>query len=296
MQTILKKQKISIVPIVLLLPALTLLAVFSIYPVFNAFFLSFYNKQMLAPGKTFIGLGNYIHLFQDAAFMNSLKVTVLYVGGSVLLQFLMGLIIASLLCVKDLKGRAIFRTLIILPYTLSELVVSLIWLRMLDPQSGVINYIISLFGAQPVNWLFHWALPVVILVNVWWGTTFSLLMFESAMQGIPQSLYEAAEVDGASVFQRFIYITLPALKYISLLVLIMITLYTINSFGIIFVLTAGGPVGATNVIGMYMWNNAFQSSDLGLGATISTIIFIVNIVITLIYIRGFGMSTMERRD
>lgn len=194
---------------------------------------------------------------------------------------------------QGVKGKRFFRTAFIIPYTLSELVVSLIWLQMLDTEFGIINYFATLLGADPQNWLFDFALPAVIVANVWWGSTFSLLMLESAMQGIPKELYEAAEVDGCTSWGKFVHITLPSIRYVSLLNMIMITLYTINSFGIIFVLTAGGPLGSTDVIGMFMWRSAFQFMDLGLGATISTLIFVVNILITLVYIRLFGLNTLK---
>lgn len=282
-----------VVPLLLMSPALLLMAVFAVYPVFNAFRMSFYDSQLLSKVETFIGFQNYARLFSDPEFINSLKVSVLYIGGSVILQFGVGVLLAALLSSKGLKGKTFFRTAFILPYTLSELVVSLIWLQMLDSEYGVINHFVTLFGADPQSWLFDWALPMVVVANVWWGTTFSLLMLEAAMQGIPKDLYEAAEVDGASAYAKFVKITLPSIRYVSLLNLIMITLYTMNSFGIIFVLTAGGPVGSTDVIGMYMWRNAFQFMDLGVGATISTFIFMVNIVITIIYIKLFGMETMK---
>lgn len=282
-----------VVPLLLMAPALLLMAVFAVYPVFNAFRMSFYDSQLLSKVETFIGFGNYARLFSDPEFINALKVSVFYIGGSVVLQFSVGVLLAAMLSSQGLKGKTFFRTAFILPYTLSELVVSLIWLQMLDSEYGVINYFVTLFGADPQSWLFDWALPMVVVANVWWGTTFSLLMLEAAMQGIPKDLYEAAEVDGASAFTKFVKITLPSIRYVSLLNLIMITLYTMNSFGIIFVLTAGGPVGSTDVIGMYMWRNAFQFMDLGVGATISTFIFMVNIVITIIYIKLFGMETMK---
>lgn len=288
-----KKRLQSATPILLLAPSLVIMAVFSVYPVFNAFRLSLYNKQLLVQGEQFIGLQNYVHLFQDPDFANSLKVTVLYVAGSVILQFVAGLLLATFLNVKGIKARTLFRTAYIVPYTLSELVVSLIWLQMLDPHFGVVNYFVSLFHVTSQNWLFKWALPTVTIVNCWWGTTFSLLMLEAAMKGIPHELYEAADVDGASSLKKFFFITMPSLKYASLLDLIMITLYTINSFGIIFVLTSGGPQGATDVIGMYMWRHAFQSMDLGLGAAISSFIFVANIIITFIYIRMFGLKTVQ---
>lgn len=281
------------IPFLLMFPALAVMGLFALFPVINAFRLSLFDKQLLNPGETFVGLDHYSQLFANGEFINALKVSVIYVAGSVALQFLVGLALAALLSAQGVKGKRFFRTAFIVPYTLSELVVSLIWLQMLDTEFGIINYFATLLGADPQNWLFDFALPAVIVANVWWGSTFSLLMLESAMQGIPKELYEAAEVDGCTSWGKFIHITLPSIRYVSLLNMIMITLYTINSFGIIFVLTAGGPLGSTDVIGMFMWRSAFQFMDLGLGATISTLIFVVNILITLVYIRLFGLNTLK---
>lgn len=275
-----------------MLPALTILALFSVYPVFNAFRLSLFETGLLQPESTFVGLANYGKLLRDPLFYNALRASVVFVGGSVIIQYGVGLLLASLLSMQGLQGTRFFRTSFIAPYTLSELVVALVWLQIYDSEFGILNWFISLGGIPSQRWLFEWAMPAVIVANCWWGTTFSMLLLESAMKGIPRDLYEAAQVDGANVWQRFWNITLPSLRYVSMLDLIMITLYTINAFGIIFVLTFGGPLNQTDVIGMFMWRHAFRDFDLGYGAAIAVFIFVVNIVITLLYIRFFGAETL----
>lgn len=276
-----------------MLHALLILAEFSIYPVFNAFRLSLFDMGLLQREVTFVGLKNYSVLLSDPLFYNSLKATLLFVGGSVAIQYLLGLFLATLLSTQDLKGIRFFRSSFILPYTLSELVVALVWLHIYDSNFGVLNGFVNALGVPVQRWLFDWAMPAVIVANCWWGSTFSMLLLESAMKGIPAELYEAAKVDGASGLQQFFKITLPSLHYVSMLNLIMITLLTINAFGIVFVLTFGGPQNATDVIGMYMWRNAFRFMDLGYGATLAVVIFIFNIIITLLYIRVFGKETLK---
>ncbi|RKX80180.1 MAG: sugar ABC transporter permease [Spirochaetes bacterium] len=280
-------------PILLMLLALLILAAFSIYPVFNAFRLSLFDMGLLQREVTFVGLKNYSVLLSDPLFYNSLKATLLFAGGSVAIQYFLGLFLATLLSTQDLKGIRFFRSSFILPYTLSELVVALVWLHIYDSNFGVLNGFVNALGVPVQRWLFDWAMPAVIVANCWWGSTFSMLLLESAMKGIPAELYEAAKVDGASGLQQFFKITLPSLHYVSMLNLIMITLLTINAFGIVFVLTFGGPQNATDVIGMYMWRNAFRFMDLGYGATLAVVIFIFNIIITLLYIRVFGKETLK---
>ncbi len=276
----------------LLLPALLLIGVFAIYPIFQALWMSFTDAELLSTGFNWIGFRNYRQLFSDANFYTSLRATFFFVFGSVALQYIMGMAGALLLHNLRSKCSRLFRSLLILPYTLSELVVGILWLRILDSEFGLANALLYLSGGTPQAWLYEWAMPAAIVVNVWWGSTFSLLLFEATLKSIPDEWYESARVDGAGTWFRFRHITLPAMKYVTFLDLVYITLFTINTFGILFVLTFGGPGHSTEVLGLHMWKQAFRDYRLGYGAAISMVIFIINIILTALYLRIFGRQVL----
>jgi multiple sugar transport system permease protein len=274
------------------LPAVVLLGTFAIYPVFQALWMSFTNIELLKHGFDWTGLNNFRNLFEDPTFVASLEATFWFVGGSVLLQYLMGMVGALTLNRAKIRPVRFFRSALMLPYTLSELVVGILWLRILDSEFGVANALVYYAGGKPRAWLFDWAMPAAVLANVWWGSIFSLLLFEAALKSIPEQWYESARVDGASSWYQFRHITLPALKYVTFLDLVYISLFTINTFGIIFVLTFGGPGHETEVLGLFMWKQAFRDYKLGYGASISVVIFAINIVLTVFYLRLFGRQVL----
>jgi multiple sugar transport system permease protein len=275
-----------------LLPAMLLLGTFAVYPVIQALWMSFTDMTLLESGFSWIGTDNFARLFRDPVFYRSLAAAVLFVGGSVLLQYVMGMTGALILNSARIRGIRYFRSAVILPFAFSELVVGILWMRILDSEFGIANAVIGLVGVEPQAWLLDWALPVVIVVNVWWGTTFSLLLFEAALKSIPDEYYEAGRVDGGSKWYLFRHITLPSLKYVTFLDLVYITLFTINTFGIIFVLTFGGPAHETEVLGLFMWKQAFRDFNLGYGSAISVVLFAVNIVLTVGYLRLFGRHVL----
>lgn len=278
--------------ILLLAPAIVLLGTFAIYPVFQALWMSFTDAELLQTGFNWIGIDNFKQLFNDSRFYGSLRATLWFVVGSVLLQYLLGMAGALTLHNLKMKSAKLFRSVLVLPYTLSELVVGILWLRILDSEFGILNAFIYFTGGTSQVWLYDWALPAAIIVNIWWGSTFSLLLFEAALKSIPGEWYESARVDGANTWFQFRHITLPALKYVTFLDLVYITLFTINTFGILFVLTFGGPGHETEVLGLYMWKQAFRDYKLGYGAAISVVLFTINIILTAFYLRLFGRQVL----
>jgi len=275
-----------------LLPAVLLLGTFAVYPVFQALWMSFTDMELLREEFNWVGIENFKRLFNDPRFYTSLKATLWFVGGSVLLQYLMGMAGALILHNLRIKSVKYFRAAIILPFAFSELVVGILWLRILDSEFGIANAMIQLFGGSAQVWLYDWAMPAAILVNVWWGTTFSLLLFEAALKSIPEEWYESGRVDGGGRWYLFRHITLPSLKYVTFLDLVYITLFTINTFGILFVLTFGGPSHQTEVLGLFMWKQAFRDYSMGYGSTISVVLFAINIVLAVSYLKLFGRGVL----
>lgn len=275
-------------------PAILLLGTFAVLPIFVAAWMSATDAEFLRADTAWVGLANYRDLFTDFRFLLSAKATLFFVAGSVSLQFGVGLMGA--LCLNAARSRVErgVRSLLVLPYTLSELVAGILWYRILDSEYGVANRAIIALGGQAQHWLTDWAIFSVVIVNVWWGVTFSLLLFEAALKSIPDEWYESAKVDGAGAWFTFRHVTMPALKYVAFLDLVYVTLFTLNTFGIIFVLTFGGPEHSTEVIGLFMWIEAFRDFRLGYGAAISMILFGVNILLALAYLALFGRQVLVR--
>ncbi len=273
-------------------PAILLLGTFAVFPIVQALAMSFTDAEFLNSQTHIVGLANYAELLSDTRFWLSIRATLVFVAGSVLLQFAIGLTGAICLNAVGSGPQRGIRSLLLLPYTLSELVAGILWYRILDSQYGIANGTLSLLGVQSQNWLTGWAPCCVIVVNVWWGATFSLLLFEAALKSIPDSWYESAAVDGASTAFQFRHITVPALKYVAFLDLVYITLFTLNTFGIIFVLTFGGPEHSTEVLGLFMWIEAFRDFHLGYGAAISIVLFVINILLAMMYLKLFGRRVL----
>ena len=286
-------KEIKFHPFLLALPAIILITLFAIYPVIQAIYLSLFDVGLLKQDKIFVGLHNYLKLFHDSNFHNSLIISLIYIISAVILQLILGMILALLLNRDDLRGNSIFRMVFLIPYVISGLVVSLIWAWLYEYDFGLINALVRAVGISPIPWLDTFALPSTIIAYTWWTTSFSIILLESGMKSIPVVFYEAAQIDGASSLRSFIHITIPGIKSTLLITLLIITLFTLNDFNIIFILTAGGPVNKTDVLGMFMWRNAFKYFDLGYGSTIAVVFLLINFLLSGIYILVFGTKTVR---
>lgn len=285
--------KLKFSSFLLTLPAIILISIFAIYPIFAAIYLSLFDIGLLKQDKIFVGFKNYLKLFQDSVFHNSLIISLIYIAAAVLLQLFLGVGLALILNRENLLGKNIFRTIFLIPYVMSGLVISLIWAWLYEYDFGLINAFLRGTGLSPIAWLDTFALPSTIIAYTWWTTSFAIILLESAMKGIPKVLYESAKVDGASSLKRFVHITIPGIKSTLLITLLIVTLFTLNDFNVIFILTAGGPANKTDVLGMFMWRNAFKYFDLGYGSAIAVIFLLFNFVLSGIYILGFGTKTIQ---
>ncbi len=287
------RSKTTIAPYLLILPALLTLFLLFIYPILWNGYLSVHdvNFANFSQEWEFAGFENYRLILEDTIFprqfYKSLIVSAQFVGGSIIGQFVLGLGLALALNSK-IKGRNTFRVLIALPWILSELVVAYIWLYLYQP-SGTINNVLGALGISPVRWLSStgsaiWAL---VLTNIWFGTPFTMLTLGSALTTINPELNEAAAVDGASVWQRFRWITWPLLAPFAALNLILITMWTINLFALPLAMTSGGPVYATTTTSLYMYRHAFEFGSFSIGSSIGVLLFVFNLVAAAIYVRAF---------
>lgn len=265
----------------LLLPLILILFLLLAYPIGSAIWITLQDKTIGMVGR-FIGLENYRELlFNDPFFWQVVRNGFIFTIGSVLLKLLVGMVMALVLN-QPLIFRGLWRGLLLMPWVAPTVVTALSWRWMLD-LTGVLNLVLRDLGLMTTSipWLAQYgtAMFSLILVNTWRGFPFFGITLLAGMQAIPQELYEAAEIDGASVWQRFRYITLPSLRTVILVVTILSTIWTFNDFSIVWLLTGGGPGHATDIFATYTYKLGFVTSRLGYGQTVSVILAPVLIAI-----------------
>ncbi len=276
-------------PLALILPGLVFVLVFTLYPTVYSLWLSF-TDQMLTGGKTsFVGFGNYVELLGSSEFWNRLRVTLVYVIVTIFFQLVLGLCLA-LLTDKKRVGRKLVRTVVLITWVIPEVVVSLTFQWMfLGDKYGLVNALLLNLGIfnEPAKWLSdpRLTLTVAIGMTVWRGVAFSMIMQMAALQSVPEALYEVADIDGAGYFQKLFRITIPNISSTILINLIIITIATFNVMSLIYAFSGGGPVGATEVVSIYMYKSAFKQFRFGFASSISIIMFLINILFTGVYIR-----------
>jgi multiple sugar transport system permease protein len=269
---------------VLLLPLILILFLLLAYPIGSAIWITLQDKTIGMVGR-FIGLENYRQLlFNDPFFSQVVRNGFIFTIGSVLLKLLVGLIMALVLN-QPLVFRGLWRGLLLMPWVAPTVVTALSWRWILD-LTGVLNLVLRDLGlmTSSIPWLAQYgtAMFSLILVNTWRGFPFFGITLLAGMQAIPQELYEAAEIDGATVWQRFRYVTLPSLRTVILVVTILSIIWTFNDFSIVWLLTGGGPGHATDVFATYTYKLGFVTSRLGYGQTVSVILAPVLIAIIMI--------------
>lgn len=257
----------------LLLPLLLVVIGLLGYPLLYAVSLAFQKKAVGLPGE-FIGLANFERLiFNDPIFLKLVRNTAIYAGASVILKIIMGLGMALILN-EPIKGRNLFRGLLMIPWVLPQAVVALNWKWILN-STGVMNYVLVNLGLldRYIPWLSNTntAMLSLVLVNLWANFPFFGINFLAAMQTIPKDLYEAAEVDGASAWQRFIHVTLPGLRQMMLVLGILSTIWTWNMFTHVWLLTGGGPADNTHLFATYAYQVGLTGQGLGYAATVSIV-------------------------
>jgi len=272
-----------------LLPAAICLGGTVLFPILKAIHMSLYQNVLSRPQDYhFIGLGNYVRMLHDPTFWLTLKNSVVWVFFSVSIQFVLGFL-GALLLNASFKGRAFVRTLNLLPWIIPGVVVGLVWEYLYQPNYGPINDMLKRVGALtvPVAWLSEpaFAMASVIFANIWRGIPFFSIMILAGLQAIPDEVYEAATVDGASVTQRFWNITLPMLRPIIVVATATRIIWTFNYADLIFVMTNGGPANATQITSSYTLLTAYTDLDFGYAATLSVVLLVIMLVFTACYLK-----------
>lgn len=260
-------------------PASAGLLVFLVWPLLTGLYYSFTEYTTLTP-PTWVGLENYRRLLADPVFWNSLKVTVLYVVINIGVQTLVALVIAVLM--QRLTQSTVLRSLVLAPYLVSNVVAAIVFLWILDTQLGIFNILLQWIGFDPIAfWASEtWVIPTVALVNVWRHMGYTALLLFAGLQSIPAHLYEAARTEGAGEIAMFRRITLPLLRPILALVLIMTIIGSFQVFDTISVTTQGGPADASKVLQMYIYENAFAQYEFGYASALSVALLVILMVIT----------------
>jgi len=272
---------------VMIVPLLLVIAFLSILPLFHLFQLAFSSYDFSKGSKVFNGLENFYTMMKDELFWSSLRITIIFVTVSVILEFFIGLGLAIL--VKGvLKLRNFIRTLFLVPMLVAPVAVGLVWKLIYRPDTGLINIFLRSagLGEYVKGWLADplWALPAVILVEIWQWTPFMFLFLLAGLESIPPEPYEAASIDGASDFQKLLYITLPLLKPAILTSLLLRTVEIFKVFDKLYILTAGGPGNITELITLRIYKVSFQFLELGYGAFLALITVSFIVVYNLIYL------------
>lgn len=284
------KRRRAIEPFLFMLPAILVLAFVFFYPVGRALFMSFFKYNPIKRTSTFGGLYNYIKIFSSyrALFFNSLRVTLIFTVASLFGSVLAGLGLALLLN-KQFKGRSIFRTIYFIPIVFPGIVVAFSWLWMLKPRIGLLNDFLIRMGRESIFWFASAGLGMtaVVIANIWATAPFAALILLAGLSAIPQQLYEAAEIDGATGRQKFYHITIPSLKPVLVILCLMLTIWTFNSFDLMFVMTGGGPARGTEMLALWVNREASVNFRFGRASAIAMVMALINLIFVLIYFRAF---------
>lgn len=266
---------------------LLLFAVFTLIPVVAAFFISFFDWNLLIDQRTFVGLGNYIELFQDEVFLIAIWNTTLFTLGVVPIQTLLALGLAFIMN-RKLAGRAFFRMAFYIPAVTSSVVTSIIFVWIYS-RPGLLNYLLSLIGIEGTDWLTNpdTALFAIMALNIWTTSGYFMITFLAGLQQIPDSVYEAARIDGASTWRQFWSITVPMIKPVTYFVVVLGLIGCFQVFDQIYVMSGGGPVNATTTMSYFVYKNSFAYFRLGYGAAAAVILAIIIFIATWIQKKYF---------
>lgn len=272
----------------LLLPAIVVTSIVIVYPLADGVLTSFFERSMLNPeDRTWVGLLNYREAFlADGVFWTALMNSSILTGVAVALQYLMGLGLALLLREK-VPGIQFFRSIAMITWVLPVIVIVIIFNWMVQPSYGAVNIVLGRFGLPTGYWFGNTttAMPMIILMHVWKNVPFFAIALFAAMQSIPNELYEAARMDGASAVQQFRYITLPNISYVSMIMIVLHVLFTFNNFDFVWLSTGGGPLRSTEVLPTYIYRMAFSEYALGYAASIGVVMLVIMLVFTAVYLR-----------
>ncbi|WP_422478296.1 carbohydrate ABC transporter permease [Pleomorphochaeta sp. DL1XJH-081] len=263
-------------------PNFILLGLFIFWPIIYSLYLSFFKWNMISPKKTFIGMNNYTALFQDPVFWQVTRNTLILAIFTVVCKLGIALGLAMQLNKKP-KGQSVYRAIIFSPTFTTSVAVAMVWTWIFEPTYGLFRFFFKAFGMVSPDWIHNvnWSLPAVIIVLIWSGIGYDMVIFLAGLKNIPQEIYDAALVDGVTPLQNFLYITFPLLSPTTFFLTVTSFIGALKAFDIIAIMTDGGPMNSSNVYVLYLYQNAFQWFKTGFASALALILFILIMVITL---------------
>jgi len=275
-------------PYLLLLPALAILIGFLLFPLIWNMYLALHDVSLttILGNWKYVGVKNFDNLIHDPDFHTSLKVSLIFVGGSVALQFFVGMVLAVVLN-QQIRGSNTFRALFIIPWTVSAVITGFSFKFIFNDSFGIMNYGLGQLGLDPVSWLSDPGTVVLTLIiaNMWHGTPFTVIFLTAGLFSINPVVYEAARIDGATGIKSFLYITLPLLRPFVIINLILITMWSVNFFDLILVMTNGGPLFSSTTSALFMYRQGFEFGLLSKGAAVGFVLIAMNLVLAYSYIK-----------
>src|SRR5579863_3381047 len=274
----------STIAFLMCLPLIIIIVGLVVYPALYSIYLSMLNKAQ----TRFIGLGNFSFLLSRDVFRMVMEQTAIFALSAVFFKALIGLITAHLINNLPAKGQRKWRGMLLVPWVIPLALSSLGWWWLFDPTHSAFNYVLESLGFNQVGWLSdpYWARFSVILVNVWYGAPFFLIMYLAALKSVPEQLYEAASIDGANAWQKFVHITLSMMRNIISITVLFSLIVTFANFDIVQIMTGGGPRNMTHVFATYAFMLGIRSGDLPLGAATSLFMFPILAIAAVLILRG----------
>jgi len=281
----------STIAFVMALPLILLIVLLVVYPALFSMYLATLNKSM----EHFVGFGNFEFLFKRDTFWMVVKQSCIFAISAVFFKALIGFFVAHFVHAIPAKGQRKWRGMLLVPWVIPPAMSTLGWFWLFDPTYSAFNWIFVRIGIDPVNWLGDpmWARFSVILVNIWYGAPFFLIMYLAALKSVPEQLFEAASIDGANWWQKIWYITLPMMRNIISITVLFSLIVTFANFDIVRILTNGGPVDQTHVFATWAFNLGIQSSDIPLGASVSLFMLPILAIAAIFILRGVNQRGNE---
>jgi len=274
----------STIAVFMCVPLIVIIGGLIVYPALYSIYLSMLNKAE----TRFIGLSNFTFLLSRDTFWMVVEQSAIFALSAVFFKALIGLITAHLVNNLPAKGQRKWRGMLLVPWVIPLALSTLSWWWLFDPTHSAFNYLIESFGGEPIAWLGnpYWARFSVILVNVWYGAPFFLIMYLAALKSVPGELYEAAQIDGANSWQRFLHVTFPMMRNIIAITVLFSLIVTFANFDIVQIMTAGGPRNMTHVFATYAFLLGIRSGDIPLGASVSLFMFPILAISAVFILRG----------
>jgi multiple sugar transport system permease protein len=277
-------------------PNLAAVAVFMLFPLGFSLYMSFQQWDVFRPPK-FVGLKNFEELFtSDPLFLIAIRNTVIFTLGTVVPTILVSLVVAGVLN-RKVKGIGVFRTIVFLPLAISSVVMAVVWQFVFNTDNGLLNIMLGWVGIGPIPWLVdpNWAMVSLCIVSVWRSVPFATVILLAAMQGVPESLYEAARIDGAGEIRQFAFITVPLIRGAMSFVVVISIIHAFQAFDMVYVLNGanGGPESATYVLGIMLFQHAFSFLEFGYASALAWVMFAILLVLTVVQLRLTRQRSLE---